>query len=312
MSNKTLVWLLFIFLSLTWGSSFILMKKSMFPAGGEEMVLNPYQVGAVRIIIASVVLIPIAFKFKQYMTKKTWLLLLVTGFFGNLMPAIMFTLAETGINSSLAGLINMSTSFFVVLIGVLFYKAKPSLLQMVGLGVGSAGLFFVLNSQSDISLNKDIRYAFFLFPATIGYAISLTTIKFKLHHIPSSAITALSFMTILPAAIMIAIATNAFSPIFNHPDGFKALGYLSILSVIGTAVAVLLFTRLIAISNHVFASAVAYMLPVVAILIGVLDGEEFPPQNYLWVALILVGVFLMNRSGAKKDKPTTENNVVET
>jgi drug/metabolite transporter (DMT)-like permease len=306
MSNKTLVWLLFIFLSLTWGSSFILMKKSMFPGGDEHMVLNPYQVGGLRVLIAGLVLTPIAWRFKKYMTKKTVWLLLVTGFFGNLMPAIMFTLAETGISSSLAGLINMSTSFFVVLIGVLFYKSKPSLLQMIGLGVGSAGLFFVLNSQSDISLNKDIRYAFFLFPATIGYAISLTTIKFKLHHLPSSAITALSFMTILPAAILISIATNAFGPIFNDPLGFEALGYLSVLSIIGTALAVLLFTKLIAISNHVFASAVAYVLPVVAILIGTLDGEEFPARNYLWVAVILLGVYLMNRGSSKKVDETVE------
>lgn len=281
----------------------------MYPVGDDTMVFGPYQVGALRIVIASIALMPIAFKYKVYLNKKNILLLLITGFFGNMMPAIMFTLAETGISSSLAGLINMSTSFFVVIIGVLFYKAKPSLLQMIGLGVGSAGLFFVLNSQSDISLNKDIRYAFFLFPATIGYAISLTTIKFRLQHVPSSAITALSFMTILPMAITIAIITNAFAPIYSDPNGVQALGYLSILALVGTALAVFLFTKLIAISNHVFASAVAYMLPVVAILIGTLDGEEFPVHNYLWVGLILVGVFLMNRSGGQKAKSTTENKV---
>jgi len=273
----------------------------MFPMG-DEMVLGPFQVGALRISIAGLVLLPIAIKFRRLLTKKTFGLLLVTGFFGNLMPAMMFTIAETGISSSLAGLINMSTSFFVVLIGVFIYKSPPTLLQLVGLGVGTTGLFFVLSSQSDLASNADIRYAFFLFPATIGYAISLTTIKFKLQELPSIAITSLSFLTILPAALIIAFFTDAFSPVLEHPDGLKSLGYLSILSIVGTAIAVMLFTKLIAISNHIFASAIAYMLPVVAIFIGVLDGEEFPATNYIWVVLILFGVLLMNQSKKKFDK----------
>lgn len=279
----------------------------MYPVGGEELVLGPFQVGSLRIVIAGLVLLPIAIKFKKHLTRKTVGLLLVTGFFGNLMPAMMFTIAETGISSSLAGLVNMATSFFVVIIGVVFYKSKPTLMQMIGLGLGSAGLFFVLNSQSDINLNKDIRYALFLFPATIGYAISLTTIKFKLNHLPSLAITSLSFLLILGPALIIALMTDAFSPIFHHPDGLKAIGFLSILAIVGTAVAVLLFTKLIAISNHIFSSAIAYMLPIVAIFIGVMDGESFPMVNLIWVAVIITGVFLMNRPVKKKAENSPQN-----
>lgn len=283
------------------------MKKSMYPGGGDEMVLGPFQVGALRIVIAGFVLLPLAIKFKKHLTKKTIGLLLIVGLFGSLMPAMMFTLAETGISSSLAGLVNMATSFFVVIIGVIFYKSKPTYLQVIGLGLGSTGLFFVLNGQTDIASNTDIRYAFFLFPATVGYAVSLTTIKFKLNHLPSIAITSLSFMLILGPALLIAIFTDAFSPIFKHADGFKAIGYLSILAVVGTALAVLLFTKLIEISNHIFSSAIAYMLPVVAIFIGVLDGEDFPLINLIWVALIIGGVFLMNRSKIKKADNSPQN-----
>ena len=279
----------------------------MFPAGGDEMVLGPFQVGALRIAIAGLVLLPVAIKFKKHLTKKTVGLLLVVGLFGSLMPAMMFTLAETGISSSLAGLVNMATSFFVVIIGVIFYKSKPTAFQLIGLALGSTGLFFVLSNQSDISASTDIRYAFFLFPATVGYAVSLTTIKFKLNHLPSLAITSLSFMLILGPALLIAIFTDAFSPIFNHPDGFKAIGFLSILAVLGTAIAVMLFTKLIAISNHIFSSAIAYMLPVVAIFIGVMDGESFAKINLVWVAVIILGVFLMNRTSKKKALISPQN-----
>ena len=283
----------------------------MYPGGGEELVLGPFQVGALRILIAGAVLLPIAIKFKKYLTRKTLGLLLVVGLFGSLMPAMMFTLAETGISSSLAGLVNMATSFFVVIIGVVFYKSKPTAFQLIGLALGSTGLFFVLSNQSDISASTDIRYAFFLFPATVGYAVSLTTIKFKLNQLPSLAITSLSFMLILGPALLIVIFTDAVSPIFSHPDGLKAIGYLSILAVLGTAVAVMLFTKLIAISNHIFSSAIAYMLPVVAIFIGVLDGESFAMINLVWVAIIITGVFLMNRPVRIKPENSPQNNVKE-
>lgn len=308
MSNKSLSWLLFLFLSITWGSSFILMKKGMYPDGGDDLVFGPFQVGSLRILLAAVVLLPLAFKYREYLNKKTVWLLLAIGGFGNLIPAMMFTLAETNIDSSLAGLLNMSTSFFVVIIGVVFYNAKPTAWQLLGLALGSTGLYFVLSGQFDIKSAKDIRYALFLLPATLGYAISLTTIKFKLSKIPPPAITSLSLGLILLPALAIVILTDAFEPLTEHKNGLKAFGYISVLAIVGTAIAVMLFTRLISISNHIFSSAIAYMLPVVAIFIGVLDGEEFPLINLFWVVLIITGVFLMNRTVGKQ-KQRVKNNV---
>lgn len=295
MKNEKIAWLLFIFLSITWGSSFILMKKSLYPVSEDNMVLDPFQIGSLRIVLAALVLLPIALKHLKKISRKNFWLLLITGVTGNLFPAILFTLAETKIDSSLAGLLNMATSFFVVLIGVVFYKARPSGMQLIGLALGSTGLYFVLSGQFDISQTKNVAYAFFIFPATLCYAISLTTIKFRLQYLPSAAITSLSFLLILVPAIIMSIWFGAYTPIFRHPEGFKAFGYLSILAIVGTALAVLLFTKLISISSHIFASAVAYMLPVVAIFIGVLDGEPFDFINIIWVIVIISGVYLMNK-----------------
>ena len=296
MNNKVLVWVLFIFLSLTWGSSFILIKKSMFPVSESDMVFNPFHVGTLRVVIAGTFLLPVAYKFRKFLTKKDARKLLIVSTFGNLIPAVLFPLAETNVDSSLAGLLNMSASFFAVIIGAMFYKAKPNSYQLIGLALGSTGLYLILSGQMNAAETKDMRYAFFIFPATLGYAISLTTIKFKLQHVPSSAITSLSFFLILGPAIVMSFVLGSFNPIVEHQDGLTALGYLSILSVVGTAIALLLFTRLIAISNHIFSSAVAYMLPVVAILMGLLDGEKFHWINYLWVAIILGGVILMSKN----------------
>jgi drug/metabolite transporter (DMT)-like permease len=79
----------------------------------------------------------------------------------------------------------------------------------------------------------------------------------------------------------------------------KSLGFLTILSVVGTATAVFLFNKLITISSPIFASGVTYLMPVVAILMGVLDGDDFKFVNIIWIIIIITGVWLLN-NGPKK------------
>jgi drug/metabolite transporter (DMT)-like permease len=293
MTNERLSWFLLVGLSLVWGSSFILMEKSMIPVG-DEVVMGPYQVGAMRILIASLALLPIAIRhLKVLKTKLFWWLLLVGGC-GNLIPAILFTLAETRIEPSLAGILNMGTSFFVVILGVLIYKNRPTYAQIIGILCGAFGLYQILKAQINFA-EEDLGYALLILCATLCYGISLTTIKFKLYDVPPLVITSLSFFIILFPAAIICFITGAFDPIVSHPNGLKSLGYLSVLSIIGTALAVFIFTKLVAISSHIFASGVTYLIPVVAVFIGVMAGENFDLFNLVWVALILVGVYLMNK-----------------
>ncbi len=293
MTNERLSWILLIILSLVWGSSFILMQKSMDPVE-HESVMGPYQVGALRIFIAGLVLLPIAIRHLKMLKKKVVWWLLLVGLTGNLIPAILFTLAETRIEPSLAGILNMGTSFFVVIIGVVIYRNRPTLFQIIGILLGAFGLYQILKSQISFE-QDDTMYALFVLIATFCYGISLTTIKFKLSEVSPIVITSLSFFIIMFPALGISLYTNAFAPIVNHPEGFKSLGYLTILSIVGTALAVFVFTKLVAISSHIFASGVTYLIPVVAVFIGVMAGEKFELYNLVWVALILSGVYLMNK-----------------
>jgi drug/metabolite transporter (DMT)-like permease len=306
MKREKLAWILFIFLSLTWGSSFILMKKSMFPSGGTEAVLGPIQVGSLRILIAALVLLPLAIHHIRKLTRKNFGFILITGVLGNFFPALLFTLAQTRIDSSMAGILNMGTSFFVIIIGIIIYKSIPSRRQIIGLLLGTAGVIMLLKENLDFSMG-DLNYALLILLATLFYATSLTTIKFKLTDVPAAAITSISFLIILLPALAISICYDSFDPIINHPEGLKGFGFILILAVVGTAVAVLLFTKLIEISNPIFASAVAYMLPVVAIFIGLLDGEDFGIWNYLFVPAILIGVYLMNRRDSEPNNSSQKS-----
>lgn len=302
MRKEKQAWIVLIVLALIWGSSFILMEKSMKPVG-DVTVMGPFQVGSLRIAIAGLVMMPFAFRHLKQLRGKKIVWLLIVGGFGNLIPAMLFTLAETRIESSLAGLLNMSTSFFVVLIGIVIYRNKPSIYQFLGIGLGGVGLFQILKSQIDFA-NNDINYAMLVLFATLGYGISLTTIKFKLQDTPPIVVTALSFFLVFFPAAIISVATGAPEVVLNHPDGLKSIGYLSVLSIVGTALAVFIFNHLVASSSHIFASGVTYLIPLVAIFIGVLDGESFALINIVWVIIILLGVYLMNK---KKRNPVNKS-----
>jgi drug/metabolite transporter (DMT)-like permease len=297
MKPENRAWLILITLAMVWGSSFILIKKSMFPLGTEK-VLDPYQMGAFRIVIAGLVLLPFGIRNLKKLKKADFFPLLVVGVCGNLIPATLFSLAGSKIDSSLSGMLNMGTSFFVILIGIVFYKSNPSRYQLLGLLCGSTGLYLILRSQ--LSFESDqIGYALLILIGTLCYAISLTTIKFKLQHLSAITITSLAFFMILWPALGMALSLQAFDPVFNHPNGLISLGYLSILSVVGTALAVFLFNKLVSISSPIFASGVTYLMPVVSILLGVLDGDQFKFITVFWIILIITGVWLLN-NGPKK------------
>lgn len=270
----------------------------MVPVHGKGQVMGPFQVGSLRIVLAGFVLMPFAWKHLNYLkTKMFWWLALV-GICGNFLPAFLFTIAETRIAPSLAGILNMGTSFFVVVIGITVYRSKPSLKQLIGMLIGAVGLYGVLYAKLNFAW-EDVQFALLVLLATLCYAISLTTIKFKLSNIKPHIITALSFFIIFFPALIIALLVDGFTPIFTHPNGWTSFSYLAVLSIIGTAFAVFVFTKLVSIADHVFASGVTYLIPVVAVFIGFFTESTFEMSAVVWMVVILFGVYLMNKKERK-------------
>jgi drug/metabolite transporter (DMT)-like permease len=292
MKKETKAWVFLILLSLIWGSSFILMEKAMFPKPNKP-AFTALQVGALRTLIASLVLLPIALKNLKFLTKNNLIFLILVGACGNFLPAFLFPIAETEIQSSLAGLINMGTSIFVVVLGYLFFKTKITLIQLIGLFLGAVSLFMIIANQINTDKNN-FYYAGLALLATFFYAISLSVIKYKLHHLKPLTITSLAFFTMLLPSILSAFITGSFTAVVNS-QAYSGLPYLLILSVVGTALAVLLFNYMVSFSTPLFASSVVYFIPIVALILGVLDGEHFNSVNYLWICLVFLGVYLMGK-----------------
>ncbi|MFD1553767.1 EamA family transporter [Putridiphycobacter roseus] len=306
MKNETKAWLILMILSLVWGSSFILIKKAMEPIEG-VMVFKPFQVGGLRMLIAGMVLLPIALKSMRLLNKRNSFYLFLVGMTGNFLPSFLFPLAETKIQSSLAGLLNMGTSVFVIIIAWFFFKDRINKIQMIGFSLCVFGLSMILFRQVN-EADNDFFYALYVVIATACYAISMTLIKHKLQHLKPKEITALAFFFMLPFAIALTYFSGGFAAINMEVHTLQALGYLFILSVIGTALAVLLFNQLVSISTPLFTSSVTYIIPVIALFFGVLDGESFNMVHLIWIVLIFLGVYFMGKKG-KNDVKSQERKV---
>lgn len=279
-------WVLLVVLSIIWGSSFILIKKSL-----EHF--TPYEVGALRVLIAGIVLLPLAILNIKKFPRKHLKWLIIAAVTGNFIPMFLFPIAETQISSSIAGIINSMMPIFVIIVGTLFWKFSTSKRQLIGVAISFSGACILALSGGESGELKLIPIVLLLL-ATLCYAISTTTVKSKLHEIPAKILSAFvfSFVLILPSLI-----TLVFSGFFNNlqvnENLFVGLGFVSLLSIFGTGLAMMLNYRLLSISTPLFASTVTLLMPVVAVIWGILDGEKLTPMQGLGGVVILAGLIFL-------------------
>ena len=300
MSKQTISWLLLLLLACIWGSSFILMKKGMFAEDGTA-IFSSEQVGSLRMLIAALALLPISIGKLKKLSGKNILPLAIVGFCGNFFPAFLFTYAETGISSGLAGMLNSFTPIFTIIIGFLFFKTKLTNKQIIGTVIGTLGIIALVLTGKTASLNGDWDHILAIVLATLLYAISLTTIKNKLSNFNSFEITSLAFLIIFPFSIGGFFITDTLQTFNSNPLAYQGIFYIIILSIVGTALAVVLFNRIIAFSSALFASSVTYFIPIVAVLIGFTFGETINLWQVLSMLIVLSGVIIANVS-LKKNK----------
>ena len=285
-NKKIWQWIIFLILSLIWGSSFILMKRGL-----DAFTSN--QVAAFRIFISYLAFFPIAIKHFNKIKKENIISLLIIGFIGNAIPAMLFTKAQTRIDSSLAGMLNSLTPMFTLFVGLLFYKSRILLINIAGILLGLIGAIGLVNNGQNI-FSGDNSYAIFIVIATIFYGISANEVKFKLPGMSGITIAALSFFFIGPFAGIYLLFTD-LSGALNSDVFLQSLGYIAILAIFGSFFAVMLFNTLIIYTSAIFASSVTYIIPLIAIMWGVFDGEPFTINNLLWISVIMVGIYLVNK-----------------
>jgi drug/metabolite transporter (DMT)-like permease len=291
MSDNTKRWLLFVFLAVAWGSSFLLMKRGL-------RSFDYMQIGSLRIGFAWILASLIALRSFKALNKKTLLPLIGVGVLGNGIPYYLFPLAISKLDSGLVGVFNSMVPLFTLIVGIIFFKTSFKKKQVIGVLVGFGGVFFLL--QPSANPEHNIYYAGFAIIASVCYALSVNIIGNKLAGMSSIAITSLSLLMVGPISIGYLFQGTNFMEVMRYDDlAWVNLFFIAVLGMVNSAIAIIVFNQLIKNSSPLFASSVTYFIPIVALLWGVYDGENIQWIHLIGVAFILVGVWLVN---AKKRK----------
>lgn len=292
-SISSLAILIFLALSLIWGSSFILIKKGL-------LVFDPYQLGSLRIIITFLALLPFSIPYLHKVKIKEWIIMAISGGLGSFFPAYLFAIAQQGINSSTAGILNSLTPLFTLIIGVIFFTFTAQWWNYIGIVITFIGTYGLLTVSGGQNISFNAQYGSLIILASLFYGIQVNIVKYLLSHIPSINLVAIQFSIIgIPAIIILFFFTDfteiaSFEPLF-----LEGLLYVGILSLVATALALILFYRLVKLVDPVFSSSVTYFIPAIATLWGIIDGEKIESSYFVFVTIILMGVFLINNKDLK-------------
>lgn len=289
--NRT-KWLLLAVLSLIWGSSFILMKRGLFQDGAPA--LSPVQLASARLFIAWLVLLPLLFRHARHYVAH-WKPLLGTALLGNGIPAFLFAFAQSRIDSSLAGMLNSLSPLFTLLVGVMVFSVRLKAANLIGVLLGLAGALGTIAFGRAEGPAAWSVYAILPIIGTICYGFSGNIVKHKLYMLPATAVAVLAISIVGPLGLAGILATGLPHTLATNPHAWHALGYVAILAIFGTGMSLILWNQLIKLTSAVWAASVTYIMPVVAIGWGVLDGEAVLPLQLLMVLVIFMGVYLVNK-----------------
>lgn len=294
--NGIIAVFLLVLLTVIWGSSFILMKKGMFDAEGNP-VLSSVHVAGLRISLTFLILLPFAIYFIGKVPKNKLLPIFGVGFFGNAIPAFLFTASEgeNGISSSLAGMLNATTPIFTVIIGLVLFGMRLSPVNYVGIFLAFLGSFGLMAGRGTDQLSTEGIYILYVLMATFCYGVSVNLIRYYLKGINPIAIASISFMFIGIPVISWLLGEGIIEEVGKDKAHLIGFGYTAILAFFGTALAVVLFNYLVQITNAVFASTVTYLMPIMAIVWGLIFKEFFTWWYVVAIAVILSGVYLTNK-----------------
>lgn len=293
MESKQVKWGYLGLLSLVWGSSFILIKKGLIG-------LSAIQVGSLRIIFAALFLLLIGFKSLSKIPKDKWKFIALTSVFGTFVPAFLFALAQTEIDSSVSSILNSLTPLNTLILGALFFGVSFQKRQVWGVFIGLIGSLLLVFNGAINNPGQNYYYAVLVIIASLCYAVNVNLLKRFLSDLSPISITTGNFLFLIFPALIILYFTGFYDVLAVEKVQHSVL-FIMILGVVGTGIANILFFKLIQISSPVFATSVTYLIPVVAFFWGLLDNEMLTSVQFFGAFIILIGVYL---SARKKKKPS--------
>ena len=289
MKLNQLRWIYLITLSIIWGSSFILMKYAL-------VGLSAIQVGALRVLITAIFLILIGFKRIFKIEKRHWYYLVLNGFIGSFIPAFLMAYTVEKMDSAIVSILNSLTPLNTLIFGALLFGFGFRKRQLAGVLIGLLGTLMLILKGAELNPNQDYFYSIFILVASICYALNVNILKKYLYELDALSITVGNFVVLIIPTILVLLFSGFFTDFEVNEASLKGLFYLTILAIVGTGLAKLMFNRLIQISSPIFSSSVTYLIPIVAITWGILDGEKITLYQFFAAFIIILGVYIVNKA----------------
>lgn len=287
LNKKIWQWIVLIILAFIWGSSFILMKKGL-------QSFSSFQVAALRIFISFILLMPFFFKYLKKITRQNIVFLIMVGMVGNLIPAFFFTYAQMHVNSTMAGMLNSLTPIFTLIVGVSVFRLKTGWQNVAGLIIGLIGAGGLIIKDFSTFFDGENWFGLLIVVATLFYGINTNIIKEKLTGLSGLEITSLAFIVSGPVSGICLLFTDLKTS-FSAPDAWMNFLYIFLLAAFSSVIAVVIMNTLIRYTTALFISSVTYIIPVFAIMWGLIDREIFYFYDLLWIIVIFTGVYLVNK-----------------
>jgi drug/metabolite transporter (DMT)-like permease len=280
-------WILLGLLTIIWGSSYILIKKAL-------IAFTPIEVGLLRLSLSFLVTTPFLIGALKNVRNENLGDIIIVGLLGTGLPVFLFAFATTKISSSVNGIINSLSPLFTVLSGFLLFKISVSREKILGVLIGLLGAVVLVVGRYGLNLSLS-SYALLSVLATLCYGTNSNYVKEKFSKSNVLQITSLA-MAIMGAPSLIALfLLDVPQKIITQPNALLSFSGILFLAVFGTVVAWIIFYKLVQRTDALFAASVTYLIPLVAILFGVLDGELFTQLQAFGMALILLGVYFVGR-----------------
>ncbi len=298
-SRKLIAWLIMIYLSLAWGSSFMLMDKAL-------KVFQPEEIAALRIVLSALCLLPFILPHLKKLSRKDWITLGLVGLISNAIPAFLFPKAMQVVTSVTAGVLNSLSPLFTLLLGILFFGFRFPRIKVIGvlIGLGGAMLLVFFPASRTSTEGLAIEYPFWQYAAfamliviaTVCYAAGTNMIKKYLNKMPSLWVAGFALgIMMVPAAIYMLVTDLPATFEAKGSVAWEGLGYVFILAAFSTAIGVWAYSKLIQMTDPVFSSSVTYLIPVVAMLWGLVLKESINIYQIIGSLIILSGVYLVNK-----------------
>lgn len=274
-------------LTIIWGSSYILIKKGL-------ILFSPIELACLRVSISFLASTPFLYWAFRTIPREKYFVVFLTGIFGSGAPAFLFALSMTKSGSAINGIINSLSPLWTLIVGYFLFKVEITKQKTLGVFIGFLGALVLVLGKGNGDFNVDILYTSLPILATFCYGMSTNLMKQKLQSQNPIYTTSMAMMMIGIPALCGLFITEAPAKILATGFSISLLSVL-FLAIFGTLIAWMLYYYLVQRTDALFGASVTYVIPVLAVSLGLLDGEVLSVFQLGGMVMILTGVYFTTK-----------------